>query len=75
MEAVEEAGVGAKARAGDDMNKFNPTVGCMCGGMLLMEFVFPGGGWIAGGLLGIYIGWPRKEGNGSDKQDQVQKPD
>ena len=57
------------------MNRFTPTVGCLCGGMLVGEWIFPGGGWIAGALLGIVVGWPKKEENGSDKPDQVQKPD
>ncbi len=56
------------------MDRFISTVGCMCVSALLMECVFPGGGCIPGGLLGIYIRWSIKEEDGSDKPDQVQKP-
>jgi hypothetical protein len=56
------------------MDRFTPTVGCLCGGMLVGEWILPGGGWVLGGLLGTWVGWP-KEGNGSDKPDQIQESD
>jgi hypothetical protein len=56
------------------MDRFTPTVGCMCGAMLIGEYVFPGG-WILGGLLGIWVGWPKKEENGPDISNQVQESD
>jgi len=53
------------------MDRYDSVVASLCGGALVGEFIFPGGGCIAGGLLGIWVGWPKKEENGSDKQDQI----
>ncbi len=55
------------------MSKYNSVVASFIGGALVGEYLLSGGGWIAGGLLGIWVGWPKEE-NGSDKSHSVQEP-
>ena len=54
------------------MNRYYSVVASLCGGMLVGEMIFPGGGFVAGGLFGIWIGWPKEE-NGSDSPHSVQE--
>ncbi|KKM06118.1 hypothetical protein LCGC14_1747180 [marine sediment metagenome] len=42
------------------MSRYNNVVASLCGGALVGEMLFPGG-FIVGGLLGIWIGWPKSD--------------